>query len=145
MAKSNPLFVDSTLLHGDRIGTQIELTRAMVYEDENVVVVVTNHLGEAQHVPMKLSEEKTFVARVFLSHQKSITFRFVIEKEGKPLFHSATHQTRAQYAIIQEWEPYFDEPLPESLPRKVAAPPPPKPLTPEYTRGVASLIEKWGL
>lgn len=145
MAKSNPLFVDSTLLHGDRIGTQIELGKILLYDDESVVLILTNHLNESRHVPMKLGEEGNYQTRVFLSHQKTITFRFVVEKEGRVLLQSAIYHARAQYAILEEWKPVFEEPT-------VALNPPttPKakhsvPTVAEYTRGVASLIEKWGL
>ncbi len=107
MAKSNnPLFVDSTRLHGDRIGTQIELSNVLIYDDEAVMVVVTNHLGEVDQVPMKLLEETmTYQARVWLGHQKTVAIQFVIEKNGKPILQSATMQTRAQYVISEDWVP----------------------------------------
>jgi hypothetical protein len=109
MAKSNPLFVDSTRLHGDRIGTQIELTQILLYEDEVAFVVVTNHLGEVDQVPMRLTEELTYQARVWLGHQKAITFKFVIEKAGKPVLQSLTHQARAQYVLSEIWVPVLIE------------------------------------
>ena len=141
MAKNNPLFIDSTRLHGDRIGTQIELTGILIYDDETVLVVVTNHLGEVDRVSMKLSEELTFQARVWLGHQKTINFRFVIEKAGKIILQSVTHHARAQYVISENWIPVLvEEASQPAVEANISLP-----IPAGYTSTVASLIEKWGL
>jgi len=147
MAKSNPLFVDSTILHGDRIGTQIELGKILPYDDEMVVVQITNQLGEIQRVVMKLNDEHRYHARVWLGHQKSITYRFVIEKDGKEFLQSSTRQGRAQYAIIDDWVPVLPDghvqfPIEKSsleIPQASGA------VLGEYVSSVANLIDKWGL
>lgn len=147
MAKNNPLFVDSTLLHGDRIGTQIELNGILIYEDESVTVMVTNHLDESYHVPMKMAEDGTFQARLWLSHQKMVMYRFVVERNGKPIYQSAAGETRAQYAIVEQWQPIFNEPITLLPPTKVMPGPQSsidRPLFVESARNVTSLIEKWG-
>ena len=149
MAKSNPLFVDSTLLHGDRIGTQFELSRILIYDEESVIVTITNHLGEVHHVVMKSTDDGAYQAKVWLSHQKMITYRFSVERGGRSLFESREYKARAQYALLEDWQP-IDEPavLTENpspapaLPVAVRDTPPP---ALNYTRSVASLIEKWGL
>lgn len=150
MAKNNPLFVDSTLLHGDRIGTQIELNQVMVYEGESVSVLIINHLGESRQVPLKANDEGGFQARVFLSHQKVITYRFLLERDGKVFLQSTAKQLRVQYAIIEDWSPAQSG---EEVPSAVLSEPKPvakrplleKPFKSEYTKDVVALIEKWGL
>ena len=143
MAKNNPLFVDSTRLHGDRIGSQIELKDILIYEDEIILVVVTNHLGEVDRVPMKMTDDFNFQARVWLGHQKTIHFKFVIEKNGRPILQSAHHQARAQYLITESWIPVLVE---EGAPEETQPTPQSNnPIPAGYTSTVASLIEKWGL
>jgi hypothetical protein len=146
MAKNNPLFVDSTLLHGDRISTQIELHKVLIYDDETLFVVLTNQLGETQRVPMKLSTELNFQARVWLGHQKSITFRFVLEKRGREALQSATYKARAQYALIEDWEPAWGDDVAKiKEDAKPLALLPNAPLPGDYASTVSSLIQKWGL
>jgi hypothetical protein len=144
MAKANPLFIDSTILTGDRIGTQVELNKVLAYDDETVLVEITNQLGEVQRVVMKMNEEHRFQARVWLGHQKSITYRFVIEKANREFLQSATRQGRAQYAIVDDWVPVLADgiALPPSAPEIPQAS---APMLGQYVSGVASLIDKWGL
>jgi hypothetical protein len=147
MAKSNPLFVDSTILHGDRIGTHIELSKVLAYDDEMVIVLITNQIGETQRVVMKINDKFRYHARVWLGHQKSITYRFIIEKDGREFLQTATRQARAQYAIVDDWVPV----LPEGNLRfqgeksTTEVPQTSGPMFGEYVSGVASLIDKWGL
>jgi hypothetical protein len=146
MAKSNPLFIDSTILHGDRIGTQVELNKILVYDDEVVIVEVTNQIREVQRTTMKPCsfEEMRFQARVWLGHQKNISYRFVIEKDGREILQSATRTGRAQYAIIDDWIPVLaDGPAFPASPPEI--PQASGPMLGEYVSGVASLIDKWGL
>jgi hypothetical protein len=135
MTKSNPLFVDSTKLYGDFIGTQIELRDVVIYDDETLHVVITNHEGSSDRVPMEQVDGGGYEARVRLSHQKAVTYQFVVEKQGRELLRSAIRQGRAQYAIIEKWEP-LREPLrpPAELPRAS-----------DMASTAKSLIEKWGL
>lgn len=149
MTKTNPLFVDSTKLHGDAIGTHVELRNVMVYDDEDLVLLVTNHQGVAIRVPMKASEGRSFEARIHLNHQRAITYQFVIEKAGRTVLESTVYKGRAQYALIEEWQPIGVEGQ-AGLP--VSAPPTPaaavaseKGWPGEYAKSVKGLIEKWGL
>lgn len=145
MSKSNPLFVDSTRPHGDSIGTHVELRNVLVYDDENLVLVVTNHQGVSMRVAMRLADNYTYEARVHLNHQKSIVYQFVIEKSGEVVLSSARRHARAQYAIIEDWAPAPESPL--TVPPKTTADPVPdaNAWPGEYARSVKSLIEKWGL
>ena len=145
MAKTNPLFVDSTILHGDRIGTQIELTRVLAYDDEVVIVEITNSIHEVQRVTMKLSDDGArYQARVWLGHQKSISYRYVIEKDGREFLQSESKQGRAQYALLDEWIPILADglSLPATMPEIPQAS---SQMLGQYVGGVASLIDKWGL
>jgi hypothetical protein len=150
MAKSNPLFVDSTILHGDRIGTQIELAGALIYDDESLMVVVTNHLGESHHISMRAADGTlNYQARAWLGHQKTVTYQFVIEKNGQRILESPKKQGRAQYAILDTWEPILAEKGTPALNAAIVEPVEPHKdeahvSTGEYAKSVASLIEKWG-
>jgi hypothetical protein len=144
-SKSNPLFVDSTKFHGDSIGTQVELKNVMVFDGEELLIVITNHNGVALRIPMKLQDERTFEARVHLNHQKSITYQFVIEKDGVTLLSSRPRRSRAQYAIIEDWRP--DLGYAEASPAETATADARQDLSwpKEYAGTVKSLIDKWGL
>lgn len=148
MTKTNPLFVDSTKLHGDSIGTHVELKNVMVYDGEELILLVTNHQGVAIRVPMKASEERSFEARIHLNHQKAITYQFVIEKDGRTVLQSAVYRGRAQYALIEDWQPLGVTGAPTPEPAKLAGTA--KDATEkgwpgEYAKSVRGLIEKWGL
>jgi hypothetical protein len=151
MAKANPLFVDSTKLHGDCIGTQFELNNVLIYDDETLAVFVTNHLGKTVRMPMKHSDTGTFEARVMLSHQKPVTYQFVIEKNGQAIFQSTAVQARAQYAIIEDWQPVeTTEPLPVTVETGATPPPTRAPdrelnMAADYALTIKALIEKWDL
>lgn len=146
MTKANPLFVDSTKFHGDSIGTHVELKNVMVYEGEELIVVVTNHQGVSMRVPMKVADERSYEARVHLNHQKPITYQFVVEKDGQLVLQSAALKSRAQYAIIEEWQPLGTAVT--TAPDSLASAPSSEPGAPwpgEYAKSVKTLIDKWGL
>ena len=157
MTKSNPLFVDSTKTRGDLIGTQIELRNVMVYDDETLSVLVTNNHGMSTRTPLKVLDYRSYDARVHLNHQTHVTYQFVIEKDGQILWLSAQHTGRAQYAIVEVWEPLIDEEAIASAKALIE-----KPLNsldhkadtsnghgPEWARessmNVRALMDKWGL
>ena len=149
MTKTNPLFVDSTKFHGDPIATQIELQKVIPYDDERLVAIVTNHQGISRRIEMTLSEAQNFEARLSLNHQQPITCQFFIEKQGVTLFHSRPYKGRAQYALIQEWEPLPGAPEP-TLPSLSAGGFIPAKITgnaswaKETSQGIKSLMDKWG-
>jgi hypothetical protein len=156
MTKSNPLFVDSTRFHGDLIATHIELKNVILRDGENLYVNVTNHQGVLRRLVMKPLDERSFEAKLHLNHQTLTTYQFVIEKDGLPLYFSAALKTRAQYALIETWEPVLDDsvgaPAIEIVQEEEAAPAPATPAkrsdsnwARESSMNVATLIEKWGL
>jgi hypothetical protein len=149
MSKSNPLFVDSTKFHGDLIATAIELRNVMIYDDEAIFVIITNHQGDTKRLPMKPLNDKTYEAKIHLNHQTLVTYRFVIEKSGKNFLYSPSFKGRASYAIIQQWEP--TEEKPEEMPLEPATGAAlntaghlnstwPR----EQAMGIRNLIDKWG-
>lgn len=155
MTKSNPLFVDSTKFHGDLISTHIELRRALVYDGEIVYAVVCNHQGVTRKLPMRLMESGGFEARVHLNHQTPVTYQFVIEKDGQRFLSTPTRKGRAQYALIEDWEPVLDNETdilvetPQSEMLKPKAPGPAAETNESWAResvmNVKSLMDKWGL
>ncbi|MBX3021164.1 MAG: hypothetical protein KF799_05750 [Bdellovibrionales bacterium] len=144
MTKTNPLFIDSTKTHGDSIGTHVELKKILVYDDEDLLIVVTNHQGVAMRIPMKVAEDETsYEARVHLNHQKAISYQFVVEKNGQLILQSATLRSRAQYAIIEDWQPLgADTPAPVPAQDTNDGT---QPWPGEYAKSVKGLIDKWGL
>ena len=146
MTKSNPLFVDSTKFHGDSIGTQVELKNVMIFDGEELLIVITNHNGVSLRIPMKLQDERTYEARVHLNHQKSITYQFVIEKDGVLVLNTAPRRSRAQYAIIEDWRPDLgDEAARIRIETPEVGPSDDLAWPKEYAGTVKSLIDKWGL
>lgn len=147
MSKANPLFIDSTKFHGDAIGTQVELRNVMVYDGEDLFIVITTHQGIPLRVPMRAMDERTYEARVHLNHQKHISYHFVIERDGRLLLQSQSRRARAQYAIIEDWAPMLgDEVAPFiNVPEPAQPTPLPADWPREYAGTVKSLIDKWGL
>ncbi len=141
MAKANPLFIDSTKMTGDSIGTQFEVSKIAIYEDEVLVVLITNHLNEVTRTLMNLNEDMGYQARVWLGHQKTFTYQFAIEKGGQRILQSIAKKARAQYAILEKWEPVLAEP--DAVAEGEAAAPAPQTTIPEHARTVANLIEKF--
>lgn len=137
--KTNPLFVDSTKMTGDSIGTQIELSRIALYEGEVLKVIVTDHMSEVTSMEMNLNEELNYQARVWMRHQKSFTYQFVIEKDQRRILQSAPKQVRAKYAILDQWTPVLAE---ENIP-PVETEAPVSANIHTQVRSVASLIEKF--
>lgn len=151
MTKNNPLFVDSTKFHGDRISTEIELNGVAVYEGECVVALVIDHQGDMVRAPMEATSKGDFEAKIWLNHQKKVTCQFLIEQDGRELFHSSTFEARAQHAIVKKWEPVmedkpvvFDRPvLNDTDPPAAASPEARSPA--EWASHAEQLIEKWDL
>lgn len=148
MAKSNPLFVDSTKFQGDLIVTHIELKDVMIYEGEVLTVIVTNHQGITRNMEMSVVEGRSFEARIHLNHQTAFTYQFVIDKGESRLFQSLVFNGRASYSVVQKWAPVLEDPA-KDLP-----PPEPPPVEDdvdpslawarESSKEVKSLIDKWG-
>jgi hypothetical protein len=144
MAKANPLFIDSTKMIGDSIGTQFEVSKIALYEGEGLFVLITNHLGTVTRMPMVLNEELNYQTKVWLAHQKQFSYQFVIEKDGQRILQSAPQKNRAKYAILEKWEPVLAE--------EHADPGEPCELSvsemqtniPELSKSLAGLIDKFG-
>lgn len=156
MTKRNPLFVDSTRLHGDLIATQFELRSALIYDDEVLFVVVTNDQGISMRVQMKaVPEGDGYEARVHLNLQTPITYQFIIEGDGRRLLQSMAQKTRVQYAIVEEWLPVLGDPADARAEESVQDSPvrvaqlqgqrPNAAWARDSSMSVRSLIEKWGL
>lgn len=146
--KNNPLFVDSTKFHGDLIATQVELRNVLIYDDEALFAIVTNHKGESKRLAMRPLDERGYEARIHLHHQTVVTYRFVIEKEGRAFMFSRAEKARAQYAIIADWEPSDEDPttldLSAGASQAPASTPSPNAWPREQAVGIRSLIDKWG-
>lgn len=144
MAKANPLFIDSTKMVGDSIGTQFEVSKIALYEDEALFVLITNHLGTVTRMPMVLNDELNYQTKVWLAHQKTFSYQFVIEKNGERFLQSASQKNRAKYAILEKWEPVLAEEhadpgeLPELSMDQMQT------NIPELSKSLASLIDKFG-
>ncbi len=149
MSKSNPLFVDSTKFHGDLIATQIELRNVMIYEDEALFVLITNHQGDTKRLQMRSLNERSFEAKIHLNHQTLITYRFIIEKSGKNFLYSTAYKGRARYAIIEEWQPteenFSELPLEPATGAALNTAGHLNSTWPrEQAMGIRNLIDKWG-
>lgn len=172
MAKSNPLFVDSTKFHGDLIVCQIELKDVLIYDGERLSVIVTSQDGVVRKMDMAPLDERGYEGRVHLNHQSSFSFQFVIEKDGQRLFQSIIHKARARYSVSERWQPVLEDPAQydpvavepissedslaavESLPSEAVAMTSTVPTVTakdraswarESSLNVRSLIDKWGL
>lgn len=146
MSKANPLFIDSTKMTGDLIGTLVELEKVVLYEGETLYVLVTLKTGEVQHLPMTVNDELNYQTRVWLNHQKTFTYQFAIGQGDKRILETAPKQARAQHAIIEEWQPVLSEPGAVIQPKTEFRPAiNPAHRIPEHAKTVASLLEKFGL
>ncbi|MGE4133579.1 MAG: hypothetical protein AB7F86_18225 [Bdellovibrionales bacterium] len=142
MIKANPLFVDSTKMTGETIGTHVELNGVAVYEEETLFVLITDHLGGTQQFAMHLNDELVYRARVWLSHQRTFSYQFVIVRGDLILLESASKQARAQHAVTDRWEPVLAEPG-SLLSARLETPMPRDNSIPEQAKSLASLIEKF--
>ncbi len=142
MAKANPLFIDSTKMTGDSIGTQFELSAVCLYEDEELFVFITNQTGEVTQMPLKMNADLNFQTKAWLRHQKSFSYQYVIEKGGQRFLQSVSRQARAQYAILDVWEPVLADP--DAMPAREAEIASEPANIPDHVKSVASLIEKFG-
>jgi hypothetical protein len=102
MAKSNPLFVDSTLLRGDSIGTQIELHNVLLFDGEAIYLVLLTENDEEICMPLTPTSETAFEVFVRLIHQRPVKFYFGIAKDGELLYRSEDYALIALYALIEE-------------------------------------------
>jgi hypothetical protein len=147
MGKANPLFIDSTKMTGDLIGTLIELEKVVLYESETLYVLITLPSGEVQHMAMTINDDLNYQTRVWLNHQKAFTYQFAIGEGEKRILESVPKQARAQHAIVEEWVPVLSEPGAAIQTKAEFRPPPVNPAhrIPEHAKSVASLLEKFGL
>lgn len=152
--KNNPLFVDSTKFHGDLISTNIELRKVILYDEELLFVVVKNHQGVTRKLPMKLNEDFNFEARIHLNHQTPVTYQFVVEKDEHRVYSSPIRDSRAQYALIEEWRPVLENPddlpvtdEPAAVSQKTVGTTPKNndAWARESVMNVKQLMDKWGL
>jgi hypothetical protein len=144
MMKTNPLFVDSTRIHGDRIGTQVELTNIILFDDERISITVMGQRGEPIHTQLEPIDEKTFGARVWLRHLEKISYQFVIENGDRRVFHSAIIQGHAEHMIVEEWTPSIEE-VPALIEMKREEQTIPRTWVAEAAKTAESLIEKFDL
>ena len=81
MTKGNPLFVDSTKLQSDTIGTQINYKIYFLREGEEVFVKITNNKGQVHRTKLKYLVEDFSLSRsgVVKSPTKMMA-QFYIEK-----------------------------------------------------------------
>lgn len=144
MAKANPLFIDSTKMVGDSIGTQFEVSQIALYEDEALFVLITNHLGTVTRMPMVLNEDLNYQTKVWLAHQKTFSYQFVIEKNGERVLQSALQKNRAKYAILEKWVPVLAEAHADpGIPCELGVSEIQSNI-PELSKSLASLIDKFG-
>lgn len=144
MAKANPLFIDSTKMVGESVGTQFELSRVALYEGEGLFVLITTHQGTVTRMPMILNDELNYQAKVWLAHQKTFSYQFVIEKDGTRILQSAPQKNRAKYAILEKWEPVLaDAHADPGTPPEISVSEMQTNI-PELSKSLASLIDKFG-
>ncbi|MBX3018562.1 MAG: hypothetical protein KF767_11775 [Bdellovibrionaceae bacterium] len=135
MAKSNPLFIDSTLLRGDMIGTQIEIGDVLLFDGEALYLVLLNENSEEICLPMSPTGDTSYEAFVRLVHQRPVRFYFGIAKEGELLYRTHDYERIAMYALIEVWDPIpvyqpllrsaapaAEEPVPEVAPAAAVQP-----------------------
>lgn len=109
MTKGNPLFVDSTKLQSDTIGTQIELQNIFLREGEEVFVKITNNKGQVHRAKLKyLAEDFLCHGQVWLNHQQKMMAQFYIEKDGQILYNSDIFSSRATYMLQFDWQACFE-------------------------------------
>ena len=144
MAKSNPLFIDSTRIHGDRIATQVEVTGVLLYDGERLSITVTGQRGEPNHIQLEPIDEKTFGTKIWLKHLEKINYQFVIEADDRRMFHSVIKQGRAEHAIVETWEAATEETVALSELKKEEQPIP-RTWVADAASKAESLIEKWDL
>ena len=106
MKKNNPLFVDSTKFHGDTVATEVELTKLLLFEGEEVFINILD--GQQVVQKQKLiyeSESQIYKVCVWLNYQKVIKYFFSIEQENNIVFKTQERSTKATYLIKDEWAP----------------------------------------
>ncbi len=146
MTKNNPLFVDSTKLPGDLIPCHVELKKILLLDGEHLSLHLLNHEGQLIKKEMEPSEQNCFETRLHLNHQTQIHYQFVIEDENKEeIFKSQVYTERAQYALVEDWEPCADKPsLPTMNSPKTEPTLSGSTWRREPTPSYRELMEKWG-
>jgi len=109
MSKTNPLFVDSTKMRGDRIGTQVEVQNIILHDGEKLFITVLGQQGQPMNTELEPMDETSYGGRVLLKHLEGISYQFVIEAGEARLFHSTIKQARAEHALVDKWEPVMEE------------------------------------
>ena len=111
MSTINPLFLDSTKPIGDKVVTNVELTRILLMDGESLYFEVMDSFGFSQKFELReviTKKSSKFKAEVWLKYQLQIQYRFVIESAGQRLFVSAFGETRAGHSIEDTWDPCFE-------------------------------------
>ena len=108
MKKNNPLFVDSTKFHGDRILTTIELTNVCTHFGETIFVKIKDTEAKESIVPMATQSENQWVGKIYLPHQKKIEYQFFITRNEIIVATSKLKTTQAVYTISESWEPELE-------------------------------------
>lgn len=149
MAKSNPLFVDSTLLRGDSIGTQIELHDVLLFDGEAIYLLLLTENDEEICMPLTPTTETSYEVFVRLVHQRPVKFYFGIAKDGELLYRTENYERIAMYALIESWNPILVyqpnlkniAPVEQKPPDVLVAPELPKATLPEEATSAGTLKE----
>lgn len=153
MAKTNPLFVDSTKMRGDRIGTQVELQNIILHDGEKLFITVLGQQGQPMNTELEPTDDKSYGGRVLLKHLESISYQFIIESNEARIFQSVIKQARAEHALVDKWEPVMEEvvSLSDMKREELSASPAATPASSDRkwisdaARTGQSLLEKWDL
>lgn len=152
MAKTNPLFVDSTKMRGDRIGTQVELQNVILHDNERLFITVMSSQGQPMNTELEVLDEKSYGGRVLLKHLENISYQFVIEAGDTRVFQSVIKQAKAEHALVEKWEPVMEEAASlidiqreEPVARPAGVPSMSRTWISDAARTAESLVEKWDL
>lgn len=105
MSRTNPLFVDSTKLHGETITTQIELDGVLLRDGEKVFAKVETRTGEVNVLPLSPVNERLYSGGTWLKHQEEITLQFFISHNQVVILSSKPKRVRVSYVICESWQP----------------------------------------
>ena len=143
--KHNPLFVDSTKVHGDSVPTIFELYRIFLYEGEKVYLYVEESNGNFHREVLKFNEKnQCWSTYLYLAHQTRVRFQYIIKNNDEVVFKSQQYSDLAKYNLETQWSPCLDVELLE--PKKDTF----KPKRKEFVaNGYSSshlekIIKKWG-
>ena len=111
----NPLFLDSTKPVGDKVVTNVELSKLIVQPGEALFFELTDEFGFVQRFQMKLLETKKstkMVAEVWLKYQHQYQYRFLFVKEGNQITSSKVKNISAGHVVSDVWIEGITETLP---------------------------------